>query len=185
MNQAPVVHGRECGDCSMCCKIMEIPELNKPTGAWCEHVLKRRGCAIYETRPPSCAAFYCGYLIWPMAGEHWLPRKCKMVIVMEDENRMAIHVDPATPNVWRAEPHYSDLKWWAQQAAQHDQQLVVSIARRMIALLPDSDIDLGFVDEDEVVLTGRFADGRYGAKKLKADDPAIRGMEYGKPYTRR
>lgn len=185
LEEAPLVHDRKCGECSMCCKLMAIDELEKPLGVWCEHVLKRRGCAIYDNRPPSCAAFQCGYLIWPIAGDHWLPSKSKMVIVVEDENRMAIHVDPALPNVWKAEPYYSDLKTWAWQAAQHDQQIVVSIARRMIALLPDCEVDLGFVEEDEVVLTGRFGDGSYGARKFKANDPAIQGMEYGKPYTAR
>lgn len=185
MNEATVVHGRECGECSMCCKLMAIDELEKPMSVWCKHVVKRRGCAIYEDRPLSCAGFHCGYLVWPIAEDHWLPSKCKMVIVIEDENRMAVHVDPSTPNVWKAEPYYSDLKSWAWHAAQHDQQLVVSIARRMIALLPDCEVDLGFVDEDEIVLTGRFANGDYGARKFKASDPTIQGMEYGKPYTSR
>ena len=26
---------RQCGDCSLCCKVLGIPELNKPKDAWC------------------------------------------------------------------------------------------------------------------------------------------------------
>lgn len=175
------ISGRECGECSMCCKLMEITELSKPAGTWCSHVAKRRGCTIYEARPPSCAAFECGYLFWPVPGEHWRPSKCKMVIVIEDDSRIAVHVDPSTPNIWKSQPFYSDLKEWAIQAALHDQQLIVSVARKMVALLPDCEVDLGYVAEDEVVLTGRFADGSYGARTLKADDPKIQGLEFGKP----
>ena len=105
------------------------------------------------------------------------------MIVVEDAMRLAIHVDPSTPKVWKSEPYYSDLKEWAYQAAHHDQQLVVSVARKMWAILPDRDFELGEVAEDDVVLTGRFADGSYGARVLKADDPRIQGIEYGKPIS--
>lgn len=166
----------------MCCKIMAITELNKAGGAWCQHVQKGLGCSIYSNRPPSCAAFMCGYLLWPNAGDHWLPSKCKMVIVMEDAQRMAIHVDPSTPNIWKARPYHDDLKMWAHHAAQNDQQIVVSIARKMTVILPDSDVYLGFVGEDEIVVSGQRADGSFGARKIKADDPKIAGLEYGKPF---
>jgi hypothetical protein len=184
MNNESVVHGRECGKCSMCCKLMEIKELEKPAGAWCSHVRKGNGCAVYAQRPPSCAAFGCGYLHWSLAGDHWLPSKCKMVIVAEDDSRMAIHVDPNMPNVWKSEPYYTDLKRWAWQAAEHQfQQIVVVIGRKMIAILPDRDVDLGIVANNEIVVTGQLADGSYSARKFNADDPAIQGFTYGKQYS--
>ncbi|WP_390587315.1 hypothetical protein [Erythrobacter sp. MTPC3] len=102
---------------------------------------------------------------------------------MEDESRMAVHVDPDTPNVWRIEPYYSDLMSWAREAFKHDQQLVVSIARRMFAFLPDGEVDLGYVAEDEIVFTGMRKDGTYLATKLKANDPRVQGIEYGKPVS--
>lgn len=105
-----------------------------------------------------------------------------MVIVMEDDRRMAIHVDPNTPNVWKGSPYYQDIKEWAKHAARNDQQLVVSIARKMTVILPDSEVYLGFVREDEIVLSGQRADGSYGARKIAADDPSIQGIEYGKPF---
>ncbi|WP_152568201.1 hypothetical protein [Sphingopyxis sp. LC81] len=162
---------------------MEISELKKSAGTWCPHVVKGRGCAIYAERPSSCASFGCGYLHWPMAGDHWFPFKSKMVIVAEDAARMAIHVDPNTPHVWKSEPYYSDLKRWSWHAAQHQfQQIVVAIGRRMVAVLPDKDVDLGRVAEDEVVLTGQLADGSYSAMKFNANDPAIKGLRYGQEY---
>lgn len=97
---------------------------------------------------------------------------------------MAIHVDPNTPNVWKVNPYYSDLKRWASGAAENQfQQLVVVIGRKMISVLPDKDVDLGIVAEDEIVFTGQLADGSYTARKLKPDHPAIQGFEYGKQHT--
>jgi hypothetical protein len=104
-----------------------------------------------------------------------------MVIVM-DENRVTVHVDPDVPDAWKTTPYYADLKHWARYAAEHNGQLVVSIGQNTIAVLPDSDVDLGFVDEDEIVFTGRRADGSYGARKFKLDDPELRGIQQGRPY---
>ena len=172
--------GRQCGQCSMCCKLMEIKELQKPGGSWCRHVSKGRGCSIYRDRPASCAAFGCGYLHWPMAGDHWFPAKCKMVIVAENETRMAVHVDPSTPNVWKSEPYYSDLKTWARHASRNPgQQLVVTVAGRMFVILPDKDVDMGIVSEDEIVLSGQMADGSYMAIKVRTDDPGIERLANG------
>ncbi|KGB51781.1 hypothetical protein FG91_04147 [Sphingopyxis sp. LC81] len=49
-------------------------------------------------------------------------------------------------------------------------------------MLPDKDVDLGRVAEDEVVLTGQLADGSYSAMKFNANDPAIKGLRYGQEY---
>ena len=176
------LQNRECGDCSMCCKLMEITELEKPAGRWCQHVVKKKGCRIYDDRPASCAAFMCGYLVWPLAEEYWRPSKSKMVTVMEDENRMAIYVDPSMPNIWKSEPYYEDILSWGYQAYKSNQQLVVSVNRHMFAILPDGPFDLGFVAENQVVVTGQSSDGSFIAEKVEADDPWIAGFEYGKPF---
>lgn len=175
MEGIPHLEGRACGTCSRCCKLMEITELAKPRGAWCANVRRGGGCAIYDTRPRSCAAFNCGYLIWPEAGAHWFPARSKMVIVIEDARRMAIHVDPATPNVWRLPPYYDDLKYWARNAVTRGQQIAVVIGRRTIMIFPDNEVDVGELDDDEIVMTARLEDGRYSAEKISADDPRVSG----------
>src|SRR5690606_25608786 len=58
---------RTCGDCRVCCKLPDIPELGKPLDRWCQHVNLRRhapGCSIYGSpdRPAACSAFQCGWL---------------------------------------------------------------------------------------------------------------------------
>jgi hypothetical protein len=66
------VRGRSCGECSMCCNLLEIktPELRKPANQGCRHCLPRNGCAIYERRPPVCRTFACLWLIDSRIGEH-------------------------------------------------------------------------------------------------------------------
>lgn len=55
---------RECGSCSECCFSLGVHELSKAGFGHCLHE-KSGGngcCAIYRTRPPSCAEFKCLWL---------------------------------------------------------------------------------------------------------------------------
>lgn len=55
-------NGRSCGDCTACCKALEVVELSKPTGKWCPHCSVGKGCNIYPKRPTSCQEFRCEWL---------------------------------------------------------------------------------------------------------------------------
>jgi hypothetical protein len=115
-----------------------------------------------------------------MTEEHWRPSKCKMVIVSElDGNRIAVHVDPGSPHVWRKEPFYSEIKQWAWHAAPEMMQVVVCIKNRAIVILPEEGVDLGPVSDDERIICGEvFENGKLKltAAKLKADDPRLAGL---------
>ena len=54
----------KCGSCCLCCKILWIPELEKPAGVWCQHCKpgNKRPCSIYDKRYPVCKAFQCSWL---------------------------------------------------------------------------------------------------------------------------
>jgi hypothetical protein len=185
-NDTSIVPGRQCGSCTLCCKVLSIGELAKPQGKWCSFCKAGKGCLKYEARPDECRYFYCGYLSWPVAGDHWQPSKCKMVIVAElGGSRVAIHVDPDRPMAWKEPPYYADLKRWAQAAIKDEMQVVVCVSNRVTVILPDEDIFLGPVEDDERIINALVDDGRerkWTALKLKADDPRIAGMEPGKMY---
>ena len=71
--------GRECGDCSLCCKVLDIDALNKPAGKWCQHCRPGDGgCSIYQTRPATCRDFACGWLVIARLGEEWKPSRARM-----------------------------------------------------------------------------------------------------------
>ncbi len=61
--EPPLVAGRECGSCSVCCVALTInaPGFQKLQGYPCENIMSGGGCAIHLTRPPVCRAFYCGW----------------------------------------------------------------------------------------------------------------------------
>ena len=37
---------RQCDDCSLCCKVLVIPELDKPKDKWCPNFVSGTGCGI-------------------------------------------------------------------------------------------------------------------------------------------
>ena len=138
---------RECGDCSLCCKVLGIPELEKPKDAWCPNFAAGIGCRVYADRPPSCHNFACRWLTDPMMGPEWKPSVCKMV--MDAKPRLlAVHVDPAVARPWRAEPYYSVLKRLAAQGLTRGTIVLVIERRRNIVILPDREVDLGLVGPD-------------------------------------
>ena len=103
----------ECGSCTMCCKLLGIVELKKPTNVWCQHCNIGKGCGIYAERPPSCQAFECLYKIMPNADIALRPDKCKVVVApTTNPDVLTAYVDQR--DAWKREPIYSYLKGLAE-----------------------------------------------------------------------
>jgi hypothetical protein len=171
----PIVRGRSCGTCTLCCKALEVKVLNKPPGVWCAHCKPGSGCAIYSERPRECGDFFCDYLTNPGLGEEWKPIHSKIVVASElNGARIAVYVDPQRPNAWKQEPYYSRLKQWAKAAVPHRGQVLACVGGRTYVVFPDRDVDLGFVGEDELILTSERMTPlgvELDASKIHKDDP--------------
>ena len=76
---------RQCGSCTLCCKMLTVPEFGTVSGQWCPHCVKAKGCAIHAIRPDVCRAFQCGYILSPALGEHWRPSRSKLVIAFKPD----------------------------------------------------------------------------------------------------
>jgi len=138
---------RQCGDCSLCCKVLGIPELEKPKDVWCPNFAAGTGCRIYGTRPPSCRDFVCQWLNDPSMGPEWKPSISKLVLDSKPR-LLAVHADPAVSKPWRAEPYNSVLKRLAAQGLARGTIVMVIERRRSIVILPDREVDLGVIGPD-------------------------------------
>jgi hypothetical protein len=137
-----VLPGRNCGGCTLCCKLLGVEEIETPPLGWCPHCDVGKGCTIYQHRPTECRQFDCEYLLDGALGEHWKPSKCKMVVALEDgANPLVIHVDPSRPHAWRQEPFYSEIRQWARAAAREGRQVIVWQGDRKIVISPDDAAD--------------------------------------------
>ena len=174
-----VVPGRECGTCTLCCKVAAVEELSKPNGVWCHHCLKGKRCAIYDERPPSCRSFYCQWMVETGLGPEWKPERAKFALVKtEAGRRLTALVDPGFPSAWRRSPYYENLKQWATLGVARLPQVYlvdVLIGTRSIVILPDRDIDLGTLGPDESIhleVTHTAAGRVIEACKIKHMSPA-------------
>jgi Fe-S-cluster containining protein len=146
----PIANGRECGKCSMCCKVLRIDELQKPAGKWCDHCKVGHGCTIYETRPDVCRTFACAWLMSDRVPEEWYPLRSHMVLSYVMNNgitTITCSVDANHPTAWQSEPFYSHLKNMAHAGLRpetpQDIRLVQVRCKDRVWLLTDeSDIDV-------------------------------------------
>ena len=113
MNTEP----RACGNCSLCCKLQAIPELDKPADKWCQHCRPGKGgCSIYNDRPNVCRAYMCLWLDG-LLGDEWQPTQSK-IVVQSDESagrRLLFLLDRSTPNRWRESPYYEQILAWSER----------------------------------------------------------------------
>lgn len=54
---------RTCKNCDVCCHILEVRELNKPSHKNCNHRAEGGGCGIYNDRPSICREWNCAYIL--------------------------------------------------------------------------------------------------------------------------
>lgn len=65
---------KTCGPCQVCCVALKIktPQLRKDAQIPCPHLVAK-GCGIYESRPPVCRSFLCGWRLMPDLDASWRP----------------------------------------------------------------------------------------------------------------
>lgn len=134
-----------CGTCTLCCKIMGVPELDKLPGEWCKHADMKRGCLIYEDRPPACVDFECLWLQAQTRPETNMmklselrPDKCKGVVVTTEKSQgIVVKMDPHRPNghktgaLKRLIDGTPKLPWMVQVAGERNAKAVNEAATRL------------------------------------------------------
>lgn len=78
---------RQCGGCTLCCKLVPVHELQKAAGERCRHQQTGKGCAVYRKpgMPMSCALWSCRWLVNDDTAELRRPDRSRYVIdIMPD-----------------------------------------------------------------------------------------------------
>jgi hypothetical protein len=161
---------RACEDCTLCCKIMSIDELEKPVGSWCKHCNVGNGCKIYDERPAECRTFNCLWLIDERLGPQWKPNKSKIVLTTSKDG-LEIRCDPGFSDAWRKEPFRSQIYKWAEAGELRDVTVLVIAGEKMTLVTRSREFNLGIVRSDERIV--RELDGTrvVNVTVVKASDP--------------
>jgi len=142
---------RVCGSCSLCCKLLPIPPLNKPAGKRCDYQRHGKGCTIYADRPDSCRAWPCRWLVdkstaglpRPDRAHYVIDIKPDFITLREDGGEprkvpvLQVWVDEAFPDAHRA----PELRAWiVKQAERFPGAALVRTAgnTRALVLFPPS-----------------------------------------------
>jgi hypothetical protein len=145
--------GRDCGTCTLCCKVYDVPVLEKVAGRWCSHCRPGQGCGIHATRPDHCRSFHCLWMTQTWIGPEWKPERSKIVLTIDPVNRFLLaQVDPGQPNVWRSEPYYGQLKRWAAGALAEGRHVIVFLNTSATVILPDRDVPLGALGPNDRIV---------------------------------
>lgn len=98
---------RQCGSCTLCCKVLEVTDLGKPLNTVCNHIQAGGGCEIYSERPRQCRSFSCAWLQGHL-DDDWFPETAGMVAHFGLDS-LNVQVDLAAAERWREEPCFSKL----------------------------------------------------------------------------
>jgi hypothetical protein len=96
---------RTCGVCNLCCKLYNVPELDKPRDTWCTNCRKGKGCGIYPDWPAVCQDFFC---LWRderlayMLPNEVRPDRCGVVLTAAFGGKDILATSsPDKPFAWR------------------------------------------------------------------------------------
>jgi hypothetical protein len=153
---------RKCGDCSLCCSLLSIEEIEKPANVWCQHCQPGEGgCSIYADRPLACRTYACQWLINPATmGDEWRPTRAKMVVTYQRRTDggyfLSVDVDPSVPDRWRQAPYYKKIKRASLLGLTDRKRFItgVTVGNRHWIILPNKDVELHVEDDNiRVIIT--------------------------------
>jgi hypothetical protein len=176
-SENPLVPGRTCGSCMLCCTVVGVEELNKPAFAACSYAVAGKGCTIREHRPRSCRRFFCGWRLDPNIDSLWKPSICGFVLTISLRYAaMMVLVDPARPLAWRMQPYYDRLKEWAGRAVREDKRIVAMVAGgEATVILPDRDVPVGVLGPDDEIILSRVGIGYHAERRRRPQSGAASG----------
>ncbi|MDR3518330.1 MAG: hypothetical protein P4M00_21250 [Azospirillaceae bacterium] len=129
----PGMSSRSCASCTLCCKLMGVPELKKPAARWCSDCDQAQGCTVYERRPPSCRNFACFWLMDDQFPDEMRPDRIHALLAFNDTpDSVVLHVDPAHPAAVRS----AEVSALIDALLKNYQKLFVLMGRHSAMLTP-------------------------------------------------
>lgn len=142
-----------CQDCTGCCEVFEVKEVNKAFGEPCKFLGKTpfgKGCTVYDVRPDACRHYICLWLDSQRRPEveklsnKLRPNVCKVVMGWPwgvDRETLFVYPYPGHPDAWRKPPVSDHLKMILSRGG----KIVVVLQGRRIALKGD----MAFIGTEE------------------------------------
>ena len=126
---------KPCGECALCCKLLEVPGLAAP-GTWCKYCApksKNGCCTIHSERPEFCREWHCFWRAesWP----DWLrPDRCKVIFeALPGVNTILISIDLSNPDAWK----YNGIPKVIEKLRRKGRPLVLKTINDSVMFIPN------------------------------------------------
>lgn len=137
---------KQCGTCSLCCKLFDVEWLDrpKPAGQWCHHCKPGRGCAIWQNLPQKCGDYHCVWRLDPALGPEWKPDRARFILTHAHQDApLAVILDKGAPDTHRREPYWSRLRETARQHLEgRGSTIVIYGGGKRALLFPDHEQEI-------------------------------------------
>lgn len=144
-----------CGDCTLCCKVYDNPDLGKKAGQTCQHTRPEIGCGVWGLHPQMCQDFKCLWLKHEDLNALWRPDVCGFVLRVEPNGTtLAIDIDPDRPDAWRLAPYYAQIKAWSEVMPRGEGLVLVYAQDRLHVITPMEELVLKAPKRGDVLETG-------------------------------
>lgn len=96
---------RTCEDCTLCCTLLGVRELDKPPVQHCKHCEVNVKCNIYNTRPKECKDFNCWWLSGAVPED--LKPNSSHVVLSDLQTDLGVEIEGQVIIVY-TDPNYPD-----------------------------------------------------------------------------
>ncbi len=120
---------RSCGECSACCTVLGVRDLEppKPDYVACSDCRPGGGCSRYTTRPPTCEGYQCLWLTGAL-GDDESTRPDRLGLVFD------VYDTPADGG----EPGIYARAVWPDAPREHEELLFTLAAKLLIVVIYDA-----------------------------------------------
>ena len=139
---SPLVEGRSCGECHLCCKVFPIPETGKSDDGWCPRLDPATGCKAHGARPAACREFFCTWRYDASLGDEWKPCVAGFVLHDPPPFELLVTEDVDRPDAWRREPYEADFRHWARDIASRQRFVGVRRGERTVLMTKTGEVEL-------------------------------------------
>ena len=130
-----IIASRPCGECTACCDVLTVEELQKPAGTLCRHA-SPAGCACYENRPKVCREYLC---LW----------KVGCGTLEQRPDRLGVVITPTEPGMQGYPGNWVHELW--PDAFRDAGPLLLQLSRSIVLLLIRDGIPKSIMGPEDVV----------------------------------
>ena len=69
----------KCGECTLCCKLLELHEIPSEIGVYCEKCIPCEGCTVHDNKPQECKDYQCMWTQMEHVSIDLRPDKCGII----------------------------------------------------------------------------------------------------------